>query len=554
MTKVYINISKIKNTSDFDLLTPAMKDYLETYHGKPTFESQIAEMPEETKKVLEQRLEDEALWDTIFMYAPNIPVKIHGYLYDLKAALRLLQEGKGVATDANTGKYKFTYADIQPDWSSKKKIQDTINAAQPALDGNAPEFTPFNSNMVLPDSSLGLPSSAVDSSAPQIPISAKSEEYKFFDGEDDHLDANIPESGGWPLPPSLQFGQPFEREEESRIDSYVEGDNSQNYEQEEAIRLKVVVVGAVASNKMGLLYRYKHGTYPEEGSLSWTRAIDNQTVSVLINESEVLLLLSNVQGQEEYDRLRPLNYPSTDVFILTYSVVDPESFNEIENKWVPELRWHCPDAKIILVGCNMERLVNAVPPITPERVQQVAHRIGAAAYIECSARTGDNVEEVFLTAARIGYEQQIKMAKVAQTQFTPFGLFSSVIDTVRGRNDHPAKHHEPKINSKEELVAELKAYILRRKKEGEQSALSSFLGGTPMVTKTSAARDLINTLQHNAGCKAFSAYSKTTKETLLTGELGEIVNRCPEVAAQIGGEAQLASRAVSRHSSRGNPF
>lgn len=603
MTKVYINIDKLKNTPDFDPLTPAMKAYLDTYQGKLTFESQIAEMPEKTKRALETQLEEEDdLCDLISMSFPNIPVRIHGNLYDLKSALRLLRDGDGVATDVKTNEFKFTYADIQPDWQSKKRIEKLINEVQLTLDNNAPESTPSNNNMPLPapavDSSLRSLSSAVDSLAPQVPISEKPEEYQFYDEEDALLEAKVPQSEELSLPPSPnvsfgfdqdmfsgdeganlmhqlaqlgdrsftlgtdefgrtvilgQYGEPLglaaeELIEQSMIDSDVEDDNSQNHAKQEAIYLKMVVVGAAASDKIGLLYRYMHGTYPAV----LPTFMDNQTAFPLsIDDNEVLLSLWNVAGQEEYDRLRPLSYPSTDVFILTYSVMDPESFNEIETKWAPELRKHCPEAKIILVGCNKDPEVNAVSPITSERVQQVARKIGAVAHIECSARTGYNVENVFLTAARIGYEQEQKVqAKIAQ-QSNPFRLFSSLVDKMRG-DDSPAKHHKHKTNSTEDLIAELEDYIRRREKKGEQSVFSSFLGGAPMTTKTGAARDAINTLRGNPGCKPFSAYSKTKKDTLLTGKLGDIINRYPAVVAQIKGEEQLASRGVSARSSRNN--
>lgn len=37
-------------------------------------------------------------------------------------------------------------------------------------------------------------------------------------------------------------------------------------------------------------------------------------------------------GQEDYDRLRPLSYPQTDVFLVCYSVVSPSSFENVKEK------------------------------------------------------------------------------------------------------------------------------------------------------------------------------------------------------------------------------
>ncbi len=37
-------------------------------------------------------------------------------------------------------------------------------------------------------------------------------------------------------------------------------------------------------------------------------------------------------GSEDYDRLRPLSYPKTDVFLLCFSLVWPTSYENIKNK------------------------------------------------------------------------------------------------------------------------------------------------------------------------------------------------------------------------------
>lgn len=44
----------------------------------------------------------------------------------------------------------------------------------------------------------------------------------------------------------------------------------------------------------------------------------------------VLWLLPS--GQEDYDRLRPLSYPQTDVFLVCFSVVSPSSFENVKEK------------------------------------------------------------------------------------------------------------------------------------------------------------------------------------------------------------------------------
>ncbi|ROL54806.1 Ras-related C3 botulinum toxin substrate 1 [Anabarilius grahami] len=62
----------------------------------------------------------------------------------------------------------------------------------------------------------------------------------------------------------------------------------------------------------------------------------------------------SVTSQEDYDRLRPLSYPQTDVFLICFSLVDPDSFGSVREKWYPEVRHHCPNAQIVLVGTKLD--------------------------------------------------------------------------------------------------------------------------------------------------------------------------------------------------------
>ena len=56
--------------------------------------------------------------------------------------------------------------------------------------------------------------------------------------------------------------------------------------------------------------------------------------------------------QEDYERLRPLSYPGTDIALICFSVNNIRSLENIEQKWVPEITHHIPNTPMILVGCK----------------------------------------------------------------------------------------------------------------------------------------------------------------------------------------------------------
>ncbi|XP_072049964.1 rho-related protein racG-like [Amphiura filiformis] len=108
--------------------------------------------------------------------------------------------------------------------------------------------------------------------------------------------------------------------------------------------------------------------------------------------------------QEDYDRLRPLSYPLTDVFLVCFSVVQPASFENVSAKWIPEITSHNPNTPYLLVAMKIDlrdnkeeikRLLrdgikyhrNIKEPISTPKGELLANKIGAAKYVECSALT-----------------------------------------------------------------------------------------------------------------------------------------------------------------------
>jgi len=171
--------------------------------------------------------------------------------------------------------------------------------------------------------------------------------------------------------------------------------------------IKCVTVGDGCVGKTCLLVCYTTNMFPEDYIPT---VFDNYSAMVLHEGRPVNLGLWDTAGQDAYGRLRPLSYPETDVFLVTFSVVSRASFNNVRNVWIPELKQHCPDTPIVLVGTKTDlrddpdtiakTSRSGKPIVKLEEGDALAKELGAHSYTECSALMMDNVNEVFNAALR----------------------------------------------------------------------------------------------------------------------------------------------------------
>jgi small GTP-binding protein len=156
--------------------------------------------------------------------------------------------------------------------------------------------------------------------------------------------------------------------------------------------VKLVVVGDGAGGKTCLLVVYRSGEFPSEYVPT---VYDNSSTRVTIGATEVDLQLWDTAGQEELETIRCLSYPSTDLFLICFSVSEGTSLANVRTQWLPELVRYVGNPKVMLVATKADLRGTDQEQVSKEDAQQLANEIKAVHYIETAAATNQGVQEVF---------------------------------------------------------------------------------------------------------------------------------------------------------------
>ncbi|KAJ3012546.1 GTP-binding protein Rho1 [Thoreauomyces humboldtii] len=157
---------------------------------------------------------------------------------------------------------------------------------------------------------------------------------------------------------------------------------------------KLVIVGDEGVGKTALIHVHCRAPFPVQHVSTVSDTYTTPSLS-----------LWDTAGTSDFDRLRPFSYDAADAFLVAFAVDDPLSLENVEDKWASEVRYFSARIPILLVGCKADLRDDedarersdrtGLGLVTRRQGEEVAERIGAYAYVECSARTGQGVRDVF---------------------------------------------------------------------------------------------------------------------------------------------------------------
>ncbi|KAI1375121.1 P-loop containing nucleoside triphosphate hydrolase protein [Hypoxylon crocopeplum] len=173
-------------------------------------------------------------------------------------------------------------------------------------------------------------------------------------------------------------------------------------------RMRFLFVGDSGCGKSSLLLRYYFNQFDPAPTKSQYELFNK---SVVVDGQDVDLELWDTSGNLALHQLKLISYLSWDVVFLCFSVESPMRFAKTQLSWVNEIGKHCGGAPVVLLGLKKDTCMGKSigMPLVPHLQARLcaaedssgATIMRAIKYIQCSAKTGENVDLVFEEAVRI---------------------------------------------------------------------------------------------------------------------------------------------------------
>lgn len=177
----------------------------------------------------------------------------------------------------------------------------------------------------------------------------------------------------------------------------------------EVIEKSVVMLGSGGCGKTCIIHRIASNDFSDAYAPT---VFENSTWRTRVVDRDVVLLLRDTAGQEDYDRLVSLAVKRTDIIVFCYSVDDRRSFDDVRNKYIHIVAQDdLQRAKIALVGNKTDLRGVCEATVTKEEGAVLGAEIGATWVFETSAKNNEGIHEMFDAFARWSYNDAVSRKK-----------------------------------------------------------------------------------------------------------------------------------------------
>ena len=146
-----------------------------------------------------------------------------------------------------------------------------------------------------------------------------------------------------------------------------------NFNFEEEINIKLILLGNAAVGKTSIINRYVTDTFEDElissSSMTYTQK------RIIINKQKITLNIWDTVGQEKFQSLSKLFFNDTKIVILVYSIINRDTFKKLDY-WLNTFRETIGDDVVLGVAGNKADLFEN-QEVEEEEGEKYAEKIGA---------------------------------------------------------------------------------------------------------------------------------------------------------------------------------
>jgi small GTP-binding protein len=157
-----------------------------------------------------------------------------------------------------------------------------------------------------------------------------------------------------------------------------------------AIEAKVVLLGATSVGKTSIVTRLLSEDFDHEQPQ--TIGVTYQSKSIHTERADVTLRIWDTAGQERFRSIAPMYYQGSRCAIVVFSLADANTLREAQS-WIDELHHHLDDMPSLYLVGNKADLAQEREVRIDDGTQLADHF--RACYFETSAKTGQNIQELF---------------------------------------------------------------------------------------------------------------------------------------------------------------
>ena len=170
------------------------------------------------------------------------------------------------------------------------------------------------------------------------------------------------------------------------------------------LSFKLIIIGDQNVGKSCLSLRATKNCF--EVLYSPTIGFEFMTFFVKIDGKAIKLQIWDTCGQEVYRSLISSFYNNSSLAIIVYAINNEESFNNLEF-WLNELKTKGnPDINLFLIGNKAD--LEDERKVTKEQGQDFCDTNKMKLFMETSAKTGFNTQNIFIEAAKLLYGQHLR--------------------------------------------------------------------------------------------------------------------------------------------------